>query len=90
MTDSTAKLLSAALQLPAEERLQFADALWSSIDDFVIEPENDDQLHDLLRQRCEELDSGQVAELAHDEVMAELNEALERCASATTRPSKES
>lgn len=87
MTEATAELLQAALQLPPEERLLFADALWSSVDETSLELKTDVGLHELLRQRCDELDFGQVEELSHEEVMAEVKEALERCASRTTRPS---
>lgn len=87
MTESTAVLLNAALQLPVEERMRFADALWSSVDGTSPELQADVGLHELLRQRCDELDSGTVEELSHEDVIAELNEALERCASRTTRPS---
>ncbi len=87
MVESTAELLSAVLQLPPQERLQLADALWLSIDGPDVRPAVDDELGKLVQQRCRELDSGQVVPLSHDDVMARLDEALARCSSATTPPS---
>ena len=89
MTESAVHLLQAALQLPPAERLQFADALWSSVDEASPERDVDASLHELLRQRCEELDSGLVEELSHEEVMAALDQALVECASPITPPSNE-
>lgn len=87
MVESTAELLNAVLRLPPQERLQLADALWLSIDEPDALPTVDDELGKLVQQRCEELDSGQVTPVTHDDVMARLDEALARCSSATTPPS---
>ena len=84
MTESAAYLLHAALQLPPAERLQFADALWSSVDETSLALQADDGLQELIQQRCDELDSGQVGELVHEDVMAELDKALRQCASPIT------
>lgn len=85
---TTDELFSAVLQLPPEARLELADALWSSLDrsdDFQLT--GDAELDELIRNRCKELDSGNVVPVSHDEVMSRMNEALARCSSAITPPS---
>ena len=70
------QLTAEALALPLEEREVLAHALLDSIgdqEDFEIEPE---YLKEILR-RAEELDSGAVAELSHEEVMESARKALE-------------
>lgn len=85
MAESTADILAAVLQLPPQERLELADALWSSVDGLELTPTIDNELAELVQQRCRELDSGEMVPISHDAVMARLNEALARCSSATTR-----
>ncbi len=87
MVDSTAELLNVVMRLPPQARLELADALWLSVDGPELNPVVDTELAELVQQRCQELDSGQVVPLSHEEVIARLDEALARCASVTPLPS---
>ena len=67
MSPATEQLLDAALALPEEERLQFAEALIVS-----LQPEDrppfDDSWREIIQRRSAELRSGQVTPVPWEEV----------------------
>ena len=71
-TDTTA-LLAEALSLPDEERESFASALWDSLQ--MEESMTDSPDSDLLKEthrRRDELQSGDVAGISHEELKQSL------------------
>lgn len=73
MSDQSATILSAALQLTAEEREQFASALWDSLQYEPVDgsASNDDLLAETQRRR-EEIRDGSVETISHDELKTSL------------------
>lgn len=69
------QLTAEAMALPPEERLTLAHALFESVPE--EEEEFDPEFIRELMRRVEELDSGKVAELSHEEVMQEARRILE-------------
>ena len=70
------QLISDALALPLEERVSIAQALWESIDTGL--PESDEAI--AVREainRDNELSSGKVLGLSHEDVMHKARRALE-------------
>jgi putative addiction module component (TIGR02574 family) len=67
MSPATEQLLDAALALPEEERLQFAEALIVSLqpDD---QPPFDESWREIIQRRSAELRSGQVTPVTWEEV----------------------
>ena len=63
-----------ALKLSPEDREILAQELWDSLDDQPLDPE----LKAELDRRWEEIVSGKVKTIPHEEVMAHISEALEQ------------
>ena len=73
MSDQSATILSAALQLSEEEREQFASALWDSL---RYEPADasvsDDDLLAETQLRRDEIRNGKVEAISHEELKRSL------------------
>ena len=70
------QLTAEAMALSAEERLTLAHTLLDSVPDQEEEEFSPEFIRELMH-RVEELDSGKVAELSHEEVMLEARRGLE-------------
>jgi len=70
------QLISDVLALPLEERVSVAQALWESIDAGLPESAQADAVREAI-DRDNELSSGKVTGLSHEEVMQEARRALE-------------
>jgi putative addiction module component (TIGR02574 family) len=87
LESDTQTMLDRLLQLPTPQRIAVAMALWDSIADAdkPIRPdvEDEDAFYEELMRRDAEMEAGEVIELTHEEVMAELRKDLE-CDSVIT------
>jgi putative addiction module component (TIGR02574 family) len=61
-----------ALKLSPDEREVLAQVLWDSVDDEPIDPE----FKAMLERRWDEIVTGKVKTVSHDEVMAEMTRAI--------------
>ena len=66
-------LISQAMALPTEERIELAQRLWDS-----VEAKLDDELFEEIQRREAELDSGNVRTYSHEEVMRSVDDVLRR------------
>ena len=66
-------LVSQAMALPTEERIELAQRLWDS-----VEAKLDDELFEEIQRREAELDSGNVRTYSHEEVMRSVDDVLRR------------
>jgi putative addiction module component (TIGR02574 family) len=68
------QIASEALRLPARERAQLAGSLWESLEDpSAASVQMDDAaIAALALERDQEIESGQVQAVSHDEMMAKL------------------
>lgn len=87
LENDTQTMLDRLLQLPTPQRIAVAMALWDSIveADKPIRPDVEDEeaFFEELMRRDAEMEAGEVVELSHEEVMADLRKELE-CDSVTT------
>jgi putative addiction module component (TIGR02574 family) len=87
LENETQTMLDRLLQLPTPQRIAVAMALWESIAeaDKPIRPDVEDEgaFYEELMRRDAEMEAGEVVELTHDEVMADLRKELE-CDSVIT------
>ena len=74
MNPSSEQLLNAALALPEEDRLQFAEALIVSLQP-ADRPPFDESWREVIKRRTEELRSGQVTPIPWSEVKRRSREA---------------
>jgi putative addiction module component (TIGR02574 family) len=76
MTIRAEEIAAQAMTLSVEDRLAVADRIWESIEDphAQVEPMSDDVLAaaELALRRSEEMSSGAVKGIPHEEVMARL------------------
>ena len=72
---TTEELIADAMALPLSERVSLAQALWESIDAGLLESDQDEAIREAIR-RDEELLSGKVVGLTHEEVMEAARQAL--------------
>lgn len=73
MSENAAALLSQALSLPNDERETFAAQLWDSLDlENGLSPIDDPELLRETAHRLEELKSGKVTGLSHEELKSSL------------------
>ncbi len=73
MNPATEQLLNAALALPDEDRLEFAEALIVSLQP-TDRPPFDESWREVIRRRSEELRSGKVTPVPWSEVKRESRE----------------
>jgi len=73
---STEQLIAEALNLPLEERVSLAQALWESIDAGLPDTDERAAVIEVIK-RDEELSSGKVTGRTHEEVMQAARRALE-------------
>jgi len=66
-------LISQAMALPTEERIELAQRLWDS-----VEAKLDDELFEEIQRREAELDSGNVRTYSHEEVMRSVDDVRRR------------
>jgi putative addiction module component (TIGR02574 family) len=71
---SLTEIKEQALKLPAEDREVLAQELWDSLDDEPLDPE----FKAMLDRRWEEIQSGKVKTIPHEEVMARAREAVKK------------
>jgi putative addiction module component (TIGR02574 family) len=79
LTPETHDLLLQLLEKSPRERIAVANALWDSIkvdDEYRGTPDEDAFYEDLMR-RDAEMEAGEVVELTHEEVMADLRRELD-------------
>ena len=69
---SYAQIAPAALQLPPHERAVLAESLWASLEDPYYINAGEDETLRLAEQRDQELESGAMAPLSHEELMRRL------------------
>lgn len=75
MTQAVQDVLQQALKLSPADRLTVAQELWDSVDPYPDLPVViDDELMAEIKRRYEELRSGAVKPLSHEEIMASLDE----------------
>ena len=65
-------MIEQALKLSVEDREWIAQELWESLEDEPIDPE----LKAVLDRRWEEIESGKVKTIPHEQVMAEMSKIL--------------
>jgi putative addiction module component (TIGR02574 family) len=70
---SVQEIKEQALKLSAEERELLAQELWDSLDDEPLDP----ALKAELDRRWEEIQSGKVKTVPHEEVMAEMERRIQ-------------
>jgi putative addiction module component (TIGR02574 family) len=76
-TMSTELLTQQVLALPVAERARLAQLLRESIpEEYLQADEPDEELIQMLRERCAELDSGADPGIPHEQVMEEARNAL--------------
>lgn len=66
------QVLRAALELPPRERADLVEAIAASLDGFDL----GDEWEEEIRQRVEDIDSGQVQPVAGEEVISRLEQRL--------------
>lgn len=69
---SVQEIKEQALKLPPEDREMLAQELWQSLDDEPLDPEFEAELN----RRWEEIESGKVKTIPHEQVMAEMSQKL--------------
>lgn len=72
MTATAESILSNLLTLPEEDRLEIAERLQDSVYGTPSPGEISDDLKDTLDRRWEEIESGKVKCIPHDEVLTRL------------------
>lgn len=88
MPSTAEDVLTAALGLPDDDRLQLVEALIASFEPPDRAP-FDDSWHEVIRRRSAELRSGQVAAIPREDVKRRAREA-ERCLRSDSIPSRDS
>ncbi len=73
---TTEQLIADAMALPLSERVSLAQALWESIDAGLPDADERAAVAEAIR-RDEELSSGRVTGLTHEEVMQAARRSLE-------------
>ena len=70
------QIVPEALKLAPRDRARLAEALWESLEDpfFLGSEQADDAARALAIQRNEELSSGAVAPISHEQLMKRLRE----------------
>jgi putative addiction module component (TIGR02574 family) len=76
------KIASSALQLEPKERAELAGALWDSLEDPYLSPEelSDEAAIQLALQRSAEIERGEVKPVSHTEMMQRLRKDANRVA----------
>ncbi|HXI24604.1 MAG TPA: addiction module protein [Pyrinomonadaceae bacterium] len=74
---STEQIIADAMALPLAERVSLAQTLWESIDAGLPDADELTAVKEAI-QRDEELSSGKVTGLTHEEVMEAVRRALSR------------
>jgi putative addiction module component (TIGR02574 family) len=71
---SIEQIAAEALRLPPEQRALLAESLWESLDDPYKLPAELDDVHALALalERDQELETGKVQPVSHEELMARL------------------
>jgi len=71
---SLSQIAPAALQLPPHERASLAESLWESLEDpyFLSAARSDEEALRLAVARDQEIESGAVTPVSHDELMRRL------------------
>ena len=73
VSEDATNLLKTALALPAEEREEFAAALWDSLDaETGLADHTDSELLAETQSRRNEIRSGEVQTIGHEELKSEL------------------
>ena len=75
MTDSTEEMMSAALSLPDDARLELVEALIASFEP-SDQPPFDDSWREVIQRRSAELASGRVTSVPWSEVKRRAREAI--------------
>jgi putative addiction module component (TIGR02574 family) len=65
-------LVVQALALPAEQRVELAERLWTSVEG----PQEDDELFAEIARRDAEIESGAEVPISYDQAMREIRERL--------------
>lgn len=66
-------LISQAMSLPPEQRIELAEKLWASVEE---KPEEDEELFAEIDRRDSEMQSGASRTYSHEEVMRDVKKAL--------------